>query len=137
MRSPAQAGRWGMKILGCQRTWLHTHFVTDCVCLPTHRMEGIQRQMAPVLRKMGIVFGLHFEAERGEAGVTIVLECKPLTEILEFLQLELQRIVEPIPARPRTVALLLPGKLVGTLAGPPEVAPTESGGEPDPVGQGV
>lgn len=95
-----------MKIQRRHRTWLHTHFVTDCLRLPTHRMEGIQRQMAPVLRKMGIVFGLHFEAERGQAGITIVLECKPLPAVLEYLHLELQRIVEPIPARPRTVALL-------------------------------
>lgn len=99
-----------MKIERANRTWLHTHFVTDCVRLPTHRMEEIQRQMAPVLRKMGIVYGLHFEAERAEVGITIVLECKPLPDVLAYLQLELQRIVEPIPSRPRTVALLGPGK---------------------------
>ena len=126
-----------MKILRRHGTWLHTHFVTNCVRLPTHRMEEIQRQMAPVLRKMGIVFSLHFEAERGEADVTIVLECKPLPDILEFLQLELQRIVEPIPARPRTAALLAPWKPGETPSGTFGVAPMESGGEPDPVGQGV
>lgn len=56
-----------MKILRRHRTWLDTHFVTDCVRLPTHRMG-------------------------------------------EILQLELQRAVEPIPARPRTGALLAPGR---------------------------
>ena len=101
-----------MKILRRHRTWLHTHFVTDCIRLPTQRMDEIQRQMGPVLRKMGIVFGLHFEAERGEVGVTIVLECKPLPDVLEFLHLELQRIVEPIPARLRTVALVEPREAV-------------------------
>jgi hypothetical protein len=94
-----------MKILRRHRTWLHTHFVTDRIRLPTHRMDEIQRQMGPVLRKMGIVFG-------GEVGVTIVLECKPLPDVLEFLHLELQRIVGPIPARPRTVALLEPREAV-------------------------
>lgn len=122
-----------MKILRSHRTWLHTHFVTDCVRLSTHRMEEIQRQIAPVLRRTGIVFGLHFEAERGEAGVTVVLECEPLPDILEFLQLELQRIVEPIPARPRTVPLLPPGKPGETPSGPPQVAPAESGADPDHV----
>ncbi|HEV8662694.1 MAG TPA: hypothetical protein VGT06_06105 [Candidatus Methylomirabilis sp.] len=42
-----------MKILRRHRTWLHTHFVTDCIRLPTQRMDEIQRQMGPVLRKMG------------------------------------------------------------------------------------
>jgi hypothetical protein len=116
-----------MKILRRHRTWLHTHFVTDCIRLPTHRMDEIQRQMGPVLLKMGIVFGLHFEAERGEVGVTIVLECKPLPDVLEFLHLELQRIVEPIPARP--VALLEPGQPLETASAAPVAARTEPGGE--------
>lgn len=115
-----------MKIERTHRTWLHTHFVTDCVRLPTHRMEEIQRQMAPVLRKMGIVYGLHFEAERTEAGVTIVLECKPLPDVLAFLQLELQRIVEPIPARPRTVVLVRPEK-PGEAASAPPATPADAG----------
>ena len=93
-------------------------------------MEEIQRQMAPVLRKMDIVFGLHFEAEWGEAGITIVLECKPLPDILAFLKLELQRIVEPIPARPRTVALMGPGRAAEMPSPSPGLAPLESGGEP-------
>ena len=36
-----------------------------------------------------------------DPGVRVVLECIPLPNTLEMIQLELQRIVQPIPARPR------------------------------------
>lgn len=123
-----------MKIERRRRTWIHTHFVTDCLRLPAHRMEEIQRQMAPALRKMGIVFGLHFEAEQGEPGVIIVLECKPLPAVLEYLHLELQRIVEPIPARPRTVALLPIDEPADASAVPSQSELTESRGGSDRAG---
>lgn len=90
-----------MDILNRRHTWLHTHFLTDCVRLPPHRMREIQGQIVPVLRNLGIVYDVHFDAHRDDPGVRIILECIPLPNTLELIQLELKRIVEPIPAKPR------------------------------------
>jgi hypothetical protein len=90
-----------MKILERRQTWLHTHFLTDCERLPPHRMREITEQIIPVLRRFGIVYDIHFDAHRDDPGVRIVLECIPLPNTLELIQLELARIVQPIPARPR------------------------------------
>ncbi|HXH14402.1 MAG TPA: hypothetical protein VNP04_32140 [Alphaproteobacteria bacterium] len=90
-----------MKILERRHTWLHTHFLTDCERLPPHRMREIEEQIVPVLRQFGIVYDIHFDAHRDDPGVRIVLECIPLPNTLELIQLELARIVQPIPARPR------------------------------------
>lgn len=90
-----------MNILERRRTWLHTHFLTDCERLPLHRMREIESQLIPILRRLGIVYDIHFDAHRDELGVRIVLECLPLPNTLEMIQIELQRIVQPIPAKPR------------------------------------
>ncbi len=90
-----------MKILERRHTWLHTHFLTDCERLPPHRIREIEEQIIPFLRSLGIVYGIHFDAHRDDPGVRIVLECIPLKNTMEFIHLELQRIVQPIPARPR------------------------------------
>jgi hypothetical protein len=90
-----------MNILDRRRTWLHTHFLTDCERLPPHRIREIESQLIPVLRNLGIVYDIHFDAHRDDPGVRIVLECIPLPNTLELIQLELKRIVQPIPARPR------------------------------------
>jgi len=90
-----------MNILNRRHTWLHTHFLTDCERLPPHRMREIEGQLVPVLRNLGIVYDIHFDAQRDDPGVRIVLECIPLPNTLELIHLELKRIVEPIPARPR------------------------------------
>ena len=90
-----------MKILERRSTWLHTHFLTDCERLPPHRMREIGEQLTPVLRRLGIVYDIHYDAHRDDPGVRIVLECIPLPNTLELIQLELQRIVQPIPAWPR------------------------------------
>src|SRR5262245_37804587 len=90
-----------MNILDRRRNWLHTHFLTDCERLPPHRIREIESQIVPVLRHLGIVYDIHFDAHRDDPGVRIVLECIPLANTLELIQLELKRIVQPIPARPR------------------------------------
>jgi len=90
-----------MDILKRRHTWLHTHFLTDCERLPPHRMREIETQLMPVLRKLGIVYDIHFDAHRDDPGVRIVLECIPLPNTLELIQLELARIVQSIPAKPR------------------------------------
>jgi hypothetical protein len=90
-----------MNIIDRRHTWLHTHFRTDCERLPPHRMREIESQIVPVLRNLGIVYDIHFDAHRDDPGVRIVLECIPLPNTMELIQLELKRIVQPIPARPR------------------------------------
>jgi hypothetical protein len=95
-----------MNILERRRTWLHTHFLTDCERLPPHRMREIESQIIPVLRKLGIVYDIHFDAHRDDPGVRIILECIPLPNSLAMIQLELERIVLPIPAKPREMHLI-------------------------------
>ena len=95
-----------MKILEQRHTWLHTHFLTDCERLPIHHMREIERQIIPVLRNLGIVYGIHFDAHRDDRGVRIILECIPLPNTLELIQLELKRIVQPIPAKPREMHIV-------------------------------
>ena len=95
-----------MNILERRHTWLHTHFLTDCERLPPHRMQEIERQIIPVLRNLGIVYDIHFYAHRQDPGVRIILECIPLPNTLELIQLELTRIVQPIPARPREMHIV-------------------------------
>jgi hypothetical protein len=95
-----------MNILERRRTWLHTHFLTDCERLPPHRMQEIESQIIPVLRNLGIIYDIHFDAHRNDPGVRIVLECIPLPNTLELIQLELKRIVQPIPAKPREVHIV-------------------------------
>ena len=95
-----------MNILERRHTWLHTHFLTDCERLPPHRMREIETQVIPVLRKLGIVYDIHIDAHRDDPGVRIVLECIPLPNTLELIQLELARIVQPIPAKPREMHIV-------------------------------
>ena len=95
-----------MNILERRHTWLHTHFLTDCERLPWHRMQEIERQIIPVLRNLGIVYDVHFNAHRHDPGVRIVLECIPLPNTLELIQLELARIIQPIPAKPREMHIV-------------------------------
>jgi hypothetical protein len=95
-----------MKIMERRHTWLHTHFLTDCERLPPHRMREIETQIIPVLRNLGIVYDVHFDALRDDPGVRIVLECIPLPNTLELIQLELGRIVQPIPAKPREMHIV-------------------------------
>ncbi|MBI3325201.1 MAG: hypothetical protein HYZ81_00650 [Nitrospinae bacterium] len=95
-----------MKILERRHTWIHTHFLMDCERLPLHRMREIESQIIPILRRLGIVYDIHFDAHRDDPGVRIVLECIPLPNTMELIQIELQRIVQPIPAKPREMQVL-------------------------------
>jgi hypothetical protein len=95
-----------MNIIERRHTWLHTHFLTDCERLPPHRMQEIEHQIIPVLRNLGIVYDIHFHAHRNDLGVRIVLECIPLPNTLELIQLELKRIVQPIPSKPREMHIV-------------------------------
>jgi hypothetical protein len=93
-----------MKIIERWEDLVHTHFVTDAVRLPSERTRQIERAISPVLRTMGILFGIHFAHARRDRGIRIVLECQPKGKELEHVQRELARIIEPIPIRPPTVA---------------------------------
>jgi hypothetical protein len=95
-----------MKILERHRSWIHTHFLTDCTRLAAHHGREVETSMGAFLRRLGIVFGVHFEEHRGEPGLRIVLECIPFPETLDLIQAELQRIVDPIPARPPTITAI-------------------------------
>ncbi len=91
----------GMKILDIKTTWIHTHFLTDCKKLSLHDEKRIKREMESYLKRMGIVFGIHYRAFRGEKGIRIVLECIPFPEILDKIKNYLQRLIKDVPARPK------------------------------------
>lgn len=90
----------GMKIRGREELWIHTHFLTDCTSLSESRMREIVREMIPVLRELGIVYGMHFTQVQGERTCRIVLECIPFAQTLDHIQRKLQEVVHDIPARP-------------------------------------
>jgi hypothetical protein len=118
-----------MNILERRHTWLHTHFLTDGERLPPHRMREIESQIIPVLRNLGIVYDIHFGAHRDDLGVRIILECIPLPNTLELIQLELKRIIQPIPAKPRETHIVTfdrptaQGEAGGTTPGSATVRP--------------
>lgn len=123
-----------MEILGRETTWIHTHFLTDCVRLPAHRVREIQRRMAPVLRGEGIVFGLHVERHAGERTVRLVLECIPYAHVLQRVEAALREVVRPIPARPRPTEIRIlprpPGPPPPRDAPPRTAAAAETPGPP-------
>lgn len=101
-----------MKILGREEIWIQTHFLTDCVRLSSRRMRDIEKEMLPILRQLGIVFGIHFTQLRDERTCRIVLECVPFAATLDRIQQHLQEVVREIPSRPPTTTV--------TSTGPPQ-----------------
>jgi hypothetical protein len=87
-------------ILERRETWLHTHFVTDCVRLSVAQGRAIEAAILPVLRQHHIVYGIRFAESRYHPGIRIVLECIPRGAVLEHIEAALRRIVAPIPAKP-------------------------------------
>jgi hypothetical protein len=90
-----------MRILRRDEVWIHTHFVTDCSYLPDHRAREIVTKMDRVLEELGIVFGIHFDSDPREKGLSIVLECVPLPETMSKIEAALAEIIRAIPSRPR------------------------------------
>lgn len=95
-----------MHIIDRRHTWLHAHFLTDCEHLPPHLMQEIESQIIPVLRNLGIVYDIHFDTHHEDPGVRIVLECLPLPNTTGLIQLELKRIAQPIPVKPREMPIV-------------------------------
>jgi hypothetical protein len=109
-----------MKILEREEVWIHTHFLTDCTRLPAFRMREIVRDITPFLRKVGIVYGVHFTQLQNERTCRVVLACIPLPQTLDRIHRKLQEIVLNIPARP-------PVTVVTTTDGPDDVRKTTVG----------
>jgi hypothetical protein len=89
-----------MDIVQRRESWIHTHFVTDCVRLSHTQAREIESALLPILRQHYIVYGIHFEESRHDPGIRIVLECIPLRSTLEQIEAALSRIIAPIPAKP-------------------------------------
>ena len=87
-----------MKIKEIRETWIHTHFLTDGERLSVYETKRIKREMEDFLRKLGIVFGIHFRHFPSEKGIRIVLECRPFPEVLEKIKKKLSQLLEPIPS---------------------------------------
>ncbi len=105
-----------MKILSCEELWIHTHFLTDCTSLPEFRMREIVKEMTPVLRELGIVFGIHFTQVREERTCRIVLECIPFARTLDHIQRRLQKVIRDIPAHPAVTRAVKEEQLATPLA---------------------
>jgi len=89
-----------MKVLSREELWIHTHFLTDCTGLPAFRLREIVKEMAPFLRELGIVYGIHFTQVRDERTCRIVLECIPFRQTLDRIQHKLREVVGDIPTHP-------------------------------------
>lgn len=89
-----------MKILEIQESWIHTHFLTDAERLASASVRAIERGIAPVLRSLGIVFGVHLERDPRDPGIRVVLECRPGPRELAKIRSRLEELLAPIPQRP-------------------------------------
>ena len=91
------------EIVQRRTSWIHTHFVTDCVRLSYTQSREIEAALLPVLRQHHIVYGLHFEESRHDPGLRVVLECIPLRGVLDQIETALRHILAPMPAKPTPV----------------------------------
>jgi hypothetical protein len=114
-----------VEILERRASWIHTHFVTDCVRLSPAQGREIEAAFLPVLRQHHIVYSIRFAESRHDPGIRIVLECIPRGPALEQIEAALRRIVAPIPAKPTPTqvsvsepALVLPSVLPAAPATP-------------------
>jgi hypothetical protein len=89
-----------VKVRTVEETFIHTHFATDGERLTAESARGIERGMCEFLRERGIVFGVHLERGERDAGIVVVLECRPLAEDLKQIRKRLAGMLEPIPRRP-------------------------------------
>ena len=113
-----------MEILERRETWLHTHFVTDCIRLSVAQGREIEAAILPVLRQHHIVYGIRFAEARYDPGIRIVLECVPLRRALDHIEEALRRIVAPIPAKPPPTRMrVAEPDLVPSPAEPSTVSP--------------
>jgi hypothetical protein len=114
-----------MDILARRETWLHTHFVTDCLRLSVAQGREIEAAILPVLRQHHIVYGIRFAESRHDPGIRIVLECVPLRRALDHIEEALRCIVAPIPAKPSTTRMrVAESDLVISQAEPSTVSPS-------------
>ncbi|MCX8071438.1 MAG: hypothetical protein N3C12_03145 [Candidatus Binatia bacterium] len=90
-----------MRVIDEWQSFIHTHFQTDGEQLPTERVREIERVLLPTLRRLGIVFGFHFERGPKDPGIRIVLECRPGEKELRVIRQTLVDTLRPIPRRPR------------------------------------
>jgi hypothetical protein len=94
-----------MRILEEWQTFIHTHFQTDGQQLPSERVREIEQAALPLLRQLGIVFGIHLERAPGDPGIRIVLECRPSEKNLEVIRRALAETLRRIPPRPPTTVV--------------------------------
>lgn len=69
-------------------------------------MRDIEKELLPLLRQVGIVFGIHFTQLRDERTCRIVLECRPFAATLDRIQQHLQEVVREVPSRPLTTRVM-------------------------------
>jgi len=94
-----------VRIVAEWQTFIHTHFQTDGQQLPTERVREIEKAVLPVLRGLGIVFGIHLEREPYDPGIRIVLECRPLDRDLDVIRRTLAETLRRIPRRPAPIVV--------------------------------
>jgi hypothetical protein len=89
-----------VKIRAVEETFIHTRFATDGDRLSADAARGIERDLREFLRARRIVFGAHLERSERDAGIVVVLECRPLADDLAAIRKRLAEILAPIPVRP-------------------------------------
>jgi hypothetical protein len=121
-----------MKVLERRRSLVHTHFVTDGQRLPTDRVREIERGVVPVLRELGIVFGIHLAPPTPPGGIEIVLECIPAEPEMRRIEETLTRAIAPIPTRPPVTVARVSGDESTTVGGPGVPTAERSGSDHRP-----
>ncbi len=96
-----------MKIRAVEETFIHTHFATDGQRLSADAARALVLDLVGFLRERGIVFGAHLERGERDAGIVVVLECRPLAADLKAIRKRLAEILAPIPLRPPTTEVRL------------------------------
>lgn len=108
-----------MRIVDEWQTFIHTHFQTDGLQLSSDRVREIEQALLPLLRNLGIVYGIHLEREPNDPGIRIVLECRPAEKELSLIRNTLMETLRPIPRRPRPTNIRYASDEGTSLATPP------------------
>jgi len=96
-----------MRVLKREEVWIHTHFILDSKELSLKDRQKIRLEMEGFLRKLNIVFGIHFR--EGET-LRVVLECIPEKEKLERIQEKINELLKPLKPKPLTKKITVEGE---------------------------
>jgi hypothetical protein len=90
-------------------SFIHTHFVTDIQKLRDVDRDTIVSELREVLTRLRIVVGVHFAKDPDDAGVRIVLECRPTKDDMALIRERLDTVLARIARRPAVTTRVTSG----------------------------